>query len=239
MKFCGRVLHAHFMQRFHGLRNHAQRLARLGKFPARDGDHAVGLQVFEVFAKRLDRVEIVFAERECAGRRRRPGIHQRHLHHVVLVVAVAHKRAAIADMHVHLGNLVEVKRVVGEAIAHDVVGNDGIDFDAGDIRAAVGHGAQHVNATARPDDGEVAVRTQHVRHRRGRRHQVDAGSRRSNDRDRCSSEKCCASASITMALRRSLLVDLNPRERIPARIERRVALHALGIDDVDQAVVES
>ena len=110
------VRYAELTQRFHRLRDHAQGLARLGELPARDGDHAVRLQVLEVFAEGLDRVQIVFAKGEGSGRGRGPGVDQRHLHHVVPVAAVAHERASVADVHVHLGNLVEVVSVVSEAL---------------------------------------------------------------------------------------------------------------------------
>ena len=43
---------------------------------------------------------------------------------------------------------------------------------------------------------------------------------------------------MTMTLRAPLLIDFDARERIPVRVHRRVALHALGIHNVDQLVVK-
>ena len=227
------VGHTELAQRFHGLRDHSQGLARLGKLPARDGHHAIRLQVLEILAEGLDGVQVVLAEGESSGRGGGPGIHQSHLHHVVPVAAVAHEGAPVADVHVHLGNLVEVVSVVGENPAHDVGGNDGIDLDAGDVQAAVGDGAQHIHSAARADDGEVSARTQHVGHRRCRRHQIatvslvpvigigvhDVGAGVGVDDD-------CLGVSPP--------VHFHARERIPLGVERRFALHALGIDDVNE-----
>ena len=213
------VLDAHLAQRFHGLRDHAQRLARFGKLPASDGDHAVGLQVLEVFAEGFDGVEVVLAEGEGPGGGGSPGIHQRHLHDVVLIMAVADERTAIADVHVHFGNLVEVIGVIGEAVAHDVVGDDGIDFDAGDVGAAIRHRAQHIHTAARADDGEVTARAQHVGQRRRSRHQIapvivapmmrvgihQVGAGVGVDDD---------------GLGPALVVDFDSRQRVPARVKR-------------------
>src|SRR5208282_4687041 len=107
-----------------------------------------------------------------AGRGRGPGVHQRHLHHVIQVAAVAYERAAIANVNVHLGNLVEVVGIVRVTVTHDVIGDDGIDLDAGDVTAAVGHRALHVHSAAGTDDGVVAIRTQHIGQGRRGCHEV-------------------------------------------------------------------
>ncbi len=168
----GGVRHSHFMQGLHGDRNHAQGFAGLLKLPAGDGDHSIRLQVLEVFAERFDRVQAVFAQGKGAGGGGGPGVDQRHLHDVELLLRIAHKRPAVGDVNVHLGPLVQMKGVVGVAAAHDGVGNDGIDLDSGNARAAIAHRAQDVHAAAGADDGVVAVRAQHVGQRRRRRHQI-------------------------------------------------------------------
>src|SRR5437763_750281 len=99
--FC--ISDAHFMQSFHRNGNHAQRLAWLLKLPARDGDHAIGLQMLEILAERLDRVKIVFAQRERACGGRSPGIDQRHLHDVELLSRISYERAAIRHVNLYVG----------------------------------------------------------------------------------------------------------------------------------------
>ena len=58
---------AELVKSFRGDRDNAEGFTRFAEFPARDGDHAVGLEVFEVLAKGFDGVKTIFAERECAG----------------------------------------------------------------------------------------------------------------------------------------------------------------------------
>ena len=140
-------------------------------------------------------------------------------------------------MHMHLGNLVEVIGVVGEAVAHDVVGDDGIDLDAGDVSAAVSYGAQHIDTTARADDGEIAVRTQHVGDRRCGRHQIAAIAVAPMMRVGIHQRSLRIGIDNDGAAH-SLLIDFNARDRIPLRIERSLALHSLGINDVDEAIAE-
>src|SRR3982750_1547180 len=63
----GRVRYAELMQGFHRDRYHAQSLARLVKFPARNGNHPVRLQVLKVLAEGIRGVETVLAEGKCAS----------------------------------------------------------------------------------------------------------------------------------------------------------------------------
>ena len=167
-EIAGGVRHSHFMQGLHRDRNHAQGFAGLLKLPARDGDHSIGLQMLEVFPEGFDGVQAVFAEGKGAGGGGGPGVHQRHLHHVELLLGIAHKRAAIGDVDVHFGPLVQMKGVVRVAAAHDGVGDDGIDLDSGNAGTAVAHRAQDVHAAAGSDDGEISMRAQHIG-QRGRR----------------------------------------------------------------------
>ena len=95
-----------FVQRLHGDRDHTQSFSRLLEFPASYGDHAVRLQVFEIFAKCFSRIKIVLAEGERSRGGRRPGIHQRHLHHVITVSRITDKRAAVGDVQTHIGALI-------------------------------------------------------------------------------------------------------------------------------------
>ncbi len=150
------------MQGLHRHRNHAKSFTRLLKLPARDGNHAIGLEMLEVLAESFDCVEAVFAQGKCAGRGGSPCVHQGHLHDVELLAGVAHKGAAIGDVDVHLGPLIEVVDVVGVTAAHDGVGYDGIDFDSGDARAAGSQGAHYIHPAAGADDGVFAVRAQHI-----------------------------------------------------------------------------
>jgi hypothetical protein len=74
-KVTRRIGHSHFVQSFDRYGNYAQSFSRLLEFPSCDGDQSVRLQVLEIFAKRLDRVQIVLAEGEGPGGSRSPGIH--------------------------------------------------------------------------------------------------------------------------------------------------------------------
>ena len=65
-------------------------------------------------------------------------------------------------MNLNVGPLVQVLRVVGVALPHDRVGDNGIDFDAGYAGAPIRNRAQDVNTASRPDDGVGAVRPQHI-----------------------------------------------------------------------------
>ena len=118
--------------------------------------------MFEVLLKSLHGIEIVFAQGKGAGCGGGPGIHQCHLHHVVLLPGVADERPPVAHVDMHIGPLIQVKRIVGVTATHDGVGDDGIDLDSGDAVTAVGHGAKHVHAASRPDDGVISVRPQHI-----------------------------------------------------------------------------
>ena len=133
------------MQRLHRDRNHAQGFARLLKLPAGDGDHAVGLQMFEVFAEGFHRIETVFAQGKRARCGGSPRIDQGHLHDVELLAGVAHKRTAIGDVDMNLGPIVEVVDVVGITAAHDGVGDDGIDFDSSNAGTSVGQRPHHIH----------------------------------------------------------------------------------------------
>src|SRR5690242_5797442 len=53
-------------------------------------------------------------------------------------------------------------RVIRIAPAHDSGSNDGIDFDAGNIWAAIGYSAENIDTSARPDDGELPMRPQDI-----------------------------------------------------------------------------
>src|SRR6185312_11949265 len=140
--------------------------------PARDGDHAIGLQVVKVFAKSFEGIKIVFAESKRPGGSGSPGIHQRHLYYVIAVVRATNVRAAILHVDVDLGQIVQVIRVVGVSATHHVIDDNGIDLNASDVGTAVGDGSHHVHASARANNGEVSLRAQHIRERRRGGHQA-------------------------------------------------------------------
>src|SRR5207244_6380597 len=125
-------------------------------------NHAIRLEVLEIFAEGVGGVEAVLAQRESASGGRGPGVHQRHLDDVILGVRISHERPAVGDVDVDLGAVVQVIGVVGVALAHHRVGDDRIDLDPGHVRTATGYGAQHVHATARTYDGKVSARAQHI-----------------------------------------------------------------------------
>ena len=81
---------------------------------------------------------------------------------VELLGRIADEGATVRDVNVDFGLLVETIRVVGVASAHDRGRDDGIDFDAGDVRTAVGDGTENVNTAAGTDDGEFAVRAKDI-----------------------------------------------------------------------------
>ena len=125
----------------------------MAKFPARDGDHSIGLEVIEVFAECLDGIEIVFAEGERPGCGRGPGVDQGHLHDIELLWSGTQERPAVGDMNMHVGPLVEMLGVVGVTLAHDGGRDDGIDLDPGYAGTAVCNRAQDIDAAPGPDDG--------------------------------------------------------------------------------------
>ena len=90
----------------------------------------------EVVAEGVGGVEVVFGEREGAGGGGGPGVHQGGLQHLVFVGAAADEAAAVFDEDVHVGAQVEAVAELGEALAHDGVGDDRVDLDAGDVVAA-------------------------------------------------------------------------------------------------------
>jgi hypothetical protein len=97
--------------------------------------------MLEIFAEGVDRVEAVLTERKGPGSRGSPGVHQGHLHHIKGLGRVPYEGTAIRHMKVNLRTLVQMERVVGIAPTHDRIGDDGVNFDAGDTGAAVGDGA--------------------------------------------------------------------------------------------------
>ena len=168
----GGVGHSHFMQGLHGNRNHAQCFAGLLKLPAGDGDHPIGLQMLEVFAESFDRVQTVLAQGKGACGGGGPGVHQRHLHDVELLIGIAHKRPAIGDVDVYFRLLIEMECVVRVTAPHDRIGNDGIDLDSSNTGAAIAHRAEDIHAAAGADNGELSAGAQNIGQRRWRRHQI-------------------------------------------------------------------
>ena len=65
-------------------------------------------------------------------------------------------------MNVHLRAIIKVISILRVAPTHDGIGDDGINLDAGDAGAAIGHSPQDVHATARTDDGVFTVGPQQV-----------------------------------------------------------------------------
>ena len=106
----------------------------------------------EVIVERVGGVEIVFRKREGAGGGGGPGVHQSGLHHLILFDAAAHEGAAVFDWTPNSGPRIEPWLSRHEFVAHDVVGDDGIDLDGGDIVAAGGQRARDVLPAARADD---------------------------------------------------------------------------------------
>ena len=191
----------------------------------------------EVLFKGLDGIQTVLAKRERACRRRSPGIHQRHLHHVVLLTAVAYEGAPVGNVHMHFGQFIEVVGEVRIAAAHDVVRDDGIDFDAGDVPAAVGNGAQYIDSSARPYDGEVAPGAEYVGERRWCRHKVvaipgvpvvrvgihDVGIGVGIDHDHLGAPD---------------FINFDARQRIPLGEQRRGSPRPLGVHNVDEIATQ-
>src|ERR1700686_5670490 len=134
------------MQRIHCHRNHPQGLARLAKFPAGDGDHALRLKVIKIFAKGFHGVQIVFTEGEGSRSGGSPGVDQSHLYDVKTLRSRTKKRAAVGDVDVYFGTLVKVLRVVGIAFAHDSRGDNGVNFNTRHDGSDVRHGAEEVNS---------------------------------------------------------------------------------------------
>ncbi len=128
----------------------------------------------QVIAESIHRVEIVFRKRERAGGGGSPGIDQGRLQHLILRGAAAHEAASVFDVNMDVGPQVEAVAERGKALLHDGGGDDGIDFHAGDIVAAIGQRARHVPATAGPDDQGLAAGAERVGQRRALVHQVAA-----------------------------------------------------------------
>src|SRR5947209_6234173 len=111
----------------------------------------------KVLAEGFNGVEIIFTQGKSACRGGSPGIHERHLHYVIFIVRAADVRPAILHMNMDLRLIVKMKRVIGVASAHYIVGDCRVDLDSRHIRAAVGDSAHYVHTAARADDGEVAM----------------------------------------------------------------------------------
>src|SRR5436190_10943748 len=62
--------------------------------------------------------------------------------------------------------------IIGVAIPHHGVRDDGVDLDTGHAGAAAGDRPQNVGTSARSNDGKLSVRTKDVRECRWRGHQV-------------------------------------------------------------------
>src|SRR5262249_53141028 len=120
----------------------------------------------EVIAEGVDGVEVVLGKCERAGSSGRPRIDERRLNDLILLIAAADKAAAVFDMDVNLGPQVEAVAEIGEALAHDGVGDDRVDLDAGDVAAAAVEGARNVPSAARSDDQRLGGGTDDVRKRR-------------------------------------------------------------------------
>ena len=90
--------------------------------------------MLEVFPESLDRIEAIFAQ--CKGARGSggPGIHQGHLHHIELLLCIAHEGTAVGNVDVHVRPLIQVVDIIRVAATHNGVGNDWIDLDSGDAR---------------------------------------------------------------------------------------------------------
>ena len=61
-------------------------------------------------------------------------------------------------MNIHLWNFVKVIRKLRIAPAHDVIHDDAIDLNTGNLGAAISYGSQRVNSASRADNGKVAPR---------------------------------------------------------------------------------
>ena len=82
--------------------------SRGGSKPQRVNDHhAIVGQMREVIAERVRGVEIVFGERERAGRGGGPGVHQRRLDHLVFILAAPHEAAPVFHLDVHIRTQIE------------------------------------------------------------------------------------------------------------------------------------
>src|SRR5438105_15912236 len=109
--------------------------------------------------------------------------------------------------------------VVRVASPHDVIGNDGIDFDPGNLRAAIGYGAQHVHSATRSNDGKITTWAQHVDHGWRCAHQVVL-PRRPSPSMRVHVHDRGAGVSIDDDVLRAvwITVDLYARDGIPADV---------------------
>src|SRR5579864_1368252 len=139
-------------------------------------------------------------------------------------------------MNLYIGPLVKMLRVVGVALAHNGGGDDGIDLDPGYTGTTVRNGAQNVDPAPGPDDGELAVWTQHIRQGRRRRHEIALPLRlmparyvRIHDVGRSVRVNDYHFGLI-------FPVDFHPRECVPARKLhlRWIAEPALRVHHVDQ-----
>ena len=156
---------------------------------------------------------------------------------VELLGGIADEGPTVGDVNVNFGLFVETVRVVGVASTHDGGGDYWIDFNAGDIRTAIGDGTENVNTAAGTDDGEFAVRAKDIGEGRWSSHQVvlplgtlplvridvhDVGGGVGIDDDGFGS---------------ALAIDFDARDRIPLREFDPIAIacETLGVNDVDQA----
>ena len=194
--------------------------------------------MFEVLPEGFHGIEIIFTQRESAGGGGGPGIDQSHLHHIETLRRGTQIGAAIGDVEVDVGPLVKMFGIIGVTSAHDGIGNDGIDFNAGDAGAAVGQGAQYVNASARTDDGEISMGTQNIGQRRGAGHE-NAFPRRTRHAFWFDIHDVSGGIGIDHnCFVMALAIHFHARQGIPAGKfdPGGIAENSLGIDHVDDPV---
>src|SRR5216683_5477182 len=111
----------------------------------------------QVVVERISRVEIVLTESERARSGGGPGVHQRRLQHLIFFGAPAHKATAIFNEHVQFRTEIKTAAEIWKTLAHDRIGDDGIDLHRGDVVATLRERPSHIPTAAGSDDERLAA----------------------------------------------------------------------------------
>src|ERR1043165_8904636 len=96
-----------------------QAVARRQLEPACDREIAARPQAVEILLERLDRVDVALAEAVRARGRRRKGVEQRDLDHIVAVAPAGDKASRLRDMHLHARVRVEIACERGKTLGNE------------------------------------------------------------------------------------------------------------------------
>src|SRR5579883_1189869 len=139
----------------------------------------------EIVTKSVRRVEVIFRQGEGTSGSRGPSIDQRRLQDLVSFAGATDEGAAVFDHNLHFRAEVEVVAIGGKLLAHDDIGDDRVDLNAGDVFAAGSKSPRDIPAAAGPNDQRLRPWPEQVRKwGRGKPGQIFAGALDGRSRNR-------------------------------------------------------